>query len=43
MYLKVFTTHFDSIIDSRQSAKITYPLSDVLFVALCGVIAGAEG
>ncbi|TPE63079.1 ISAs1 family transposase [Shewanella sp. LC2] len=43
MYLEVFTTHFDSIIDSRQSAKITYPLSDVLFVALCGVIAGAEG
>ncbi|MFN3900049.1 MAG: ISAs1 family transposase [Alishewanella aestuarii] len=43
MYLEVFNTHFESIIDSRQSAKITYPLSDVLFVTLCGVIAGAEG
>ncbi len=43
MYLELFTTHFDTIIDNRQSAKVTYPLSDVLFVTLCGVIAGAEG
>lgn len=43
MYLELFTTHFDTIIDNRQSAKVTYSLSDVLFVTLCGVIAGAEG
>jgi predicted transposase YbfD/YdcC len=29
--------------DSRQSAKITYPLFDILFVSLCSVIAGAVG
>lgn len=27
----------------RQSAKITYPSLDVLFVILCNVIGGAEG
>lgn len=43
MYLEAFTTHFSAITDTRQSAKITYPLRDVLFVTLCGVIAGAEG
>jgi predicted transposase YbfD/YdcC len=43
MYLEAFTTHFDEIIDTRQSAKVTYPLQDVLFITLCGVIAGAEG
>lgn len=43
MYLEAFTSHFNSIADSRQSAKVTYPLHDVLFVTLCGVIAGAEG
>lgn len=43
MYLEAFTTHFDSIADARQSAKVTYPLRDVLFVTLCGVVAGAEG
>lgn len=43
MYLEVFTTHFDTIIDNRQSAKIIYPLSYVLYVTLCGVIAGAKG
>jgi len=43
MYIEAFTTHFSAIIDQRQSAKVTYPLCDVLFVTLCGVIAGAEG
>ena len=43
MYLDSFSTHFGDIKDSRQSAKITYPLFDILFVSLCSVIAGAEG
>lgn len=43
MFLEAFTTHFSAIVDHRQSAKVTYPLHDVLFVTLCGVIAGAEG
>ena len=43
MYLEAFTSHFSSITDQRQSAKVTYPLYDVLFVTMCGVIAGAEG
>jgi hypothetical protein len=29
--------------DSRQSAKITYPLFDILFLPLCSVISGAVG
>ena len=43
MYLEAFTTFFSELTDTRQSAKITYPLEDILFVTLCGVIAGAEG
>jgi hypothetical protein len=43
MYLDSFSTHFGDIKDSRQSAKITYPLFDILFVSLCSVIAGAVG
>ncbi len=43
MYLEAFTTHFDEFIDTRQSAKGTYLLQDLLFITLCGVIAGAEG
>lgn len=43
MFFEAFTTHFNAIVDHRQSAKVTYPLHDVLFVTLCGVIAGAEG
>lgn len=43
MYLEAFTTHFGELIDNRQTAKITYPLEDILFVTLCSVIAGAEG
>ncbi len=43
MYLEAFTQHFSPITDARQPAKVTYPLHDVLFITLCGVIAGAEG
>lgn len=43
MYIEAFTAHFGELSDTRQSAKITYPLEDILFITLCGVIAGAEG
>lgn len=43
MYLEAFSTHFGQIEDQRQTAKVTYPLFDILFVTFCGVIAGAEG
>lgn len=43
MYLEAFSQHFSPITDTRQTAKVTYPLHDVLFITLCGVIAGAEG
>ncbi len=43
MYLEAFTSHFSQIKDQRQTAKVTYPLFDILFLTLCGVIAGAEG
>ena len=43
MYLEAFTSHFGQIEDQRQTAKVTYPLFDILFVTFCGVIAGAEG
>lgn len=43
MYLEAFTEHFSALVDHRQSAKITYPLHDVLFVTLCGIVAGADG
>lgn len=41
--LGTFTHHFSQISDPRQSAKITYPLFDVIFLTLCSVIAGCEG
>ena len=43
MYIEAFTAHFGELSDTRQSAKVTYPLEDILFITLCGVIAGAEG
>ncbi len=43
MCLDNFTLHFSAIQDPRQSAKVTYPLFDILFASLCAVIAGAEG
>ncbi|NHB98445.1 ISAs1 family transposase [Photorhabdus stackebrandtii] len=43
MYLESFTDHFSDIEDPRQSAKVAYPLFDILFASLCAVIAGAEG
>lgn len=43
MNIDNFEQHFGQLDDVRQSAKITYPLFDILLVTLCAVIAGAEG
>ncbi|KMJ43316.1 transposase [Xenorhabdus khoisanae] len=43
MYLENFSLHFSEIQDPRQSAKVAYPLFDILFASLCAMIAGAEG
>lgn len=43
MSTNAFTQSFAKLEDPRQSAKITYPLFDVLFLAVCATIAGAEG
>ncbi|KLU14022.1 ISAs1 family transposase [Xenorhabdus griffiniae] len=43
MCLEDFSLHFSAIQDPRQSAKIAYPLFDILFASLCAMIAGAEG
>jgi predicted transposase YbfD/YdcC len=43
MFIDSFKQHFETIADPRQSAKVTYPLFDVLFGTLCAVIAGARG
>lgn len=43
MYIEAFTSHFGALTDARQSAKVTYPLEDILFITLCAVTAGAEG
>ncbi|MBM7457270.1 putative transposase YbfD/YdcC [Oceanisphaera litoralis] len=43
MSLDAFSESFGVLKDPRQTAKITYPLFDVLFLTLCAVIAGAEG
>ena len=32
MYIEAFTTHFGELSDTRQSAKVTYPLEDILFI-----------
>ncbi|MGV8003942.1 transposase family protein [Photorhabdus temperata subsp. temperata] len=37
MYLESFTDHFSDIEDPRQSAKVAYPLFDILFASLCAV------
>jgi hypothetical protein len=42
MYIEALSGHFSDIIDQRQTAKVTYPLEDILFVTLCAFIASAE-
>lgn len=43
MHIDHFKEHFQTIIDQRQSAKVTYCQFDVLWGSLCAVIAGAKG
>ena len=38
----VFLNHFSDLPDPRQRGKITYPLDEVLVLALLAVLAGAE-
>ncbi|CEE93303.1 transposase [Xenorhabdus nematophila str. Anatoliense] len=38
-----FSHYFGELTDPRQSAKISYPLFDLLFLTVCAVLAGAEG
>ncbi len=39
----VFLDHFKDLPDHRQAGKISYPLDEVLLLALLSVLAGAEG
>lgn len=43
MDIETIKQHFRLIQDKRQSAKVDYPLFDILFGTLCAVIAGARG
>ncbi|MCF1439746.1 MAG: ISAs1 family transposase, partial [Shewanella sp.] len=43
MIIDAFSQHFGSIEDPRQTAKVSYPLFDVLFLTVCAIIAGADG
>lgn len=43
MSIDAFSQHFGELKDSRQSAKINYPLFDILFLTVCAIIAGADG
>ena len=38
----VFLSHFKDLPDTRQKAKVSYPLDEVLLLCLLGVLAGAE-
>src|ERR1700733_11091357 len=38
----VFLDHFKGLTDTRQQAKVVYPLDEVLLLALLGTLAGAE-
>ncbi|MFI3245849.1 MAG: ISAs1 family transposase [Ferrimonas sp.] len=43
MNLDTIKAYFSSIRDERQSAKVDYPLFDILFGSICAVIAGGQG
>ncbi|WP_267873497.1 transposase family protein [Ferrimonas sediminicola] len=42
MDIETIKQHFSIIRDDRQSAKVNYPLFDILFGSLCAVTAGAH-
>lgn len=37
-----FIQHFETVADPRRQAGLRYPLSEVLFIAICSIIAGAD-
>jgi len=37
-----FLTHFNALVDPRQSGKVIYPLNEVLLLCLLATLAGAE-
>ena len=43
MSIDAFSLHFGQLSDPRQSAKVSYPLFDIVFLTICATIAGAEG
>ena len=43
MSIDAFSLHFRQLSDPRQSAKVSYPLFDIVFLTICATIAGAEG
>jgi predicted transposase YbfD/YdcC len=43
MNIDAFSLHFEELNDPRQSAKISYPLFDVIFLTICATITGSEG
>ncbi len=43
MNINTIKEHFSLIRDERQSAKVDYPLFDILFGSICAVIAGGQG
>ncbi len=42
MDIDTFKDYFSAVGDSRQSAKVTYPLFNLLFASLCAVIGGSR-
>ncbi|QXC33763.1 ISAs1 family transposase [Aeromonas sp. FDAARGOS 1407] len=43
MQLDAFSEVFSDLHDPRQSAKIAYPLFDIVFLTVCAIIGGSEG
>ena len=41
--IDAFLDHFSTLEDRREAGKVLHPVPEILFVTLCGVIAGAEG
>lgn len=40
--LRLLLDHFSQVKDTRQSWKVVYPLREVLFLVVCGTIAGGD-
>jgi predicted transposase YbfD/YdcC len=38
-----FLEYFSGLTDPRQAGKVLYPLDEIMLLALCGEVAGAEG